>query len=498
MRTNFIIFFIIYLITISLPSNAPAQYGSVFANYQYSVTEDGAFGLYKPKGWKVSTEIYPNGRRVYVVDPANTSHVNMTFLENISPKLDAVGLATTTLRNYSSQVPSVKVREVRSDRARMHVMMTYQRRGPNNVLIQGRYHFNVKSPTAVICGYEAPAGKFKQMASTLLTTIANITILDRQAYQKRVSQMSKRGPIKMPMNQMKAPDNTCWLKVPQGWNFTAGKGAALCKDANGNAGYFFTFINFVGRSRIPYFDSRNIPGDLRYEYMRPIDALITFGRHTGSRNHRVLERYANPSGAREASARLRRGTDAETALVAYVSKDGVPLVGYYDVLGMHPDNAGQWGLIAIGFWAPQNQFGQYLPILLEIAESFRVNMQWASNYVFQGMQRVRKLMQQTSSMMSQYAQEMRASNLAGHRNRMRSSDFLSYKFSTYMRGEQEWVTSLEGGKLYSTNHYGLSSGGRLKIEGQKFNYYNYQGDTQYGHVPLDVSREVFEAVKGGY
>ena len=32
----------------------------------------------------------------------------------------------------------------------------------------------------------------------------------------------------LPMNKRSAPDGTCWLLVPQGWNFTAGKGAALC------------------------------------------------------------------------------------------------------------------------------------------------------------------------------------------------------------------------------------------------------------------------------
>ena len=105
-------------------------------------------------------------------------------------------------------------------------------------------------------------------------------------------------------------------------------------------------------------------------------------------------------------------------------------------------------------------------------------------------------MQKTSSMMSRYAGEMRESSLAGHQNRMKSSDFTSYKFSTYMRGEQEWVTGLEGGKIYTSDHWGLSSGGQTLIEGPPFNYYNYQGDTRYGHIPVDSSREVFEAVKG--
>ena len=98
--------------------------------------------------------------------------------------------------------------------------------------------------------------------------------------------------------------------------------------------------------------------------------------------------------------------------------------------------------------------------------------------------------------MSRYAEEMRQSSLASHQNRMKSGDFISYKFSTYMRGEQEWVTSLEGGKIYQSDHWGLSSGGETIIEGQPFNYYNYRGDYEHGDIPVDISREVYEAIKG--
>jgi hypothetical protein len=166
------------------------------------------------------------------------------------------------------------------------------------------------------------------------------------------------------------------------------------------------------------------------------------------------------------------------------------------VFGSPPDNAGQWGIIVTGIWAPTSQFGQELPSLIKIAESYRLNEQWAAEYVRQGMERVRELMKKTSSMMSRYADEMRQSSLASHQNRMKSGDFISYKFSTYMRGEQEWVTKLEGGALYTTDHWGLSVDGKLVLEGPPFNYYNYQGDVKYGHIPVDISREVYEAVKG--
>jgi hypothetical protein len=491
---NPVLFAALLIITFS-PQNLHAQGNPVFSNYEYYVTEDGTFGLYKPKGWKVGTQRYANGRMVFVTDPKDLSYVNMIFLENIDPNHNSVTLAGVTLKNVNKQMPDLKILEARSSRDRTHTVVKSQRSGPNNVLIEGKYTFHVKHPTAVVFGYEAPAKQFKEMVPTLLTVIANITVLDDQTYRRLASQAKDKGSTILPMKQVSAPDGTCSLMAPDGWHFTAGRGAALCASPDGDIGFIFTVIDFVGQSQIPYFSSSSIPGNLRYNYMPPAEALMVAGKHFGSSNHRVVERYPNPFAA-QASGFLNRKVDAEIVVMSYTSKNGVACTGYYDVLGLPPNNAGQWGIIPMGIWAPTSQFARYLPSLIKISESYRINQQWASEYVRQGMANVRAMMQKTSSMMSRYAEEMRQSSLAAHQNRMKSSDFISYKFSTYMRGEQEWVTGLEGGKIYQTDHWGLSSGGKTLIEGPRFNYYNFRGDYEHGHIPVDSSREVYEAVKG--
>ncbi len=490
---------LILLVTLPMVAFSPqkinAQGSPAFSDYEYQVTDDGTFGLYKPKGWKVGTQKYPNGRMVFLTDQKDLTSVNMIFLESIYPNHDSVSFAGGTLKNVAKQLPGFKLLEARSSRDRMHTVVKFQRSGPGNILIEGRNCFNVKRPTAVVFGYEAPANHFREMTPTLLTVIANIAILDDQAYLKLASRGKDNRPMTLPMKQVSAPDGTCRLIAPEGWNLAAAKGTALCTSPDGDSGFIFTIIDFVGQSQIPYFSSSNIPGNLRHSYMPPIDALTVAMKHFGSTNPQVLERHPNPSMAMQANSSLNRKVDAETALVSYTSKNGVPCIGYYDVLGLHPTYAGQWGIITTGIWAPKSQFARYLPSLIQMAESYQINQKWASEYVRQGMANLKALMQKTSSMMSRYAEEMRQTNLAGHQNRMKSSDFTSYKFSTYMRGEQEWVTGLEGGKIYTSDRWGLSSGGQTLIEGPPFNYYNYQGDTQYGHIPVDISREVFEAVK---
>jgi len=482
------------LIAIFSPQNPHASEKPDFSKYEYWVTNDGTFGLYKPKGWKTGTQKYPQGRMVFVYDEKGLSYVSQLFMENVDSNVNSVAFAGSSLKNVIKQMPDLKILEARSSRNRMRTVVKYRRTGPQNTLIEGKYCFNVKHPTALVTLYEAPAKHIEKRISTLLTVVANITILDDKAYKRLRSQRKTGGPKRLPMRQVHADDRTCSLKVPKGWHLTAGQGRAVCASPDEGAGYLFITFDFIGKSRIPYFDSSKIPG-LHYDYMRPIDALIVAGRHLGSSNHRVLERYANRSWAMQASAYLGRQMDAEIALISYTNKNGIPVIGYFDVLGLHPNNAGQWAIIPMGFWAPASQFGRSLPSLLEIAESYRLNEQWASEYVRRGMEKVRELMKKTSSMMSRYAEEMRASSLAGHQNRMKSSDYTSYKFATYMRGEQEWVTSLEGGVIIASDHWGLKVDGEYVFEGPPFNYYNFQGE-KYGLIPVDSSREVFEAVKG--
>ena len=206
------------LLSIAFSSqNLHAQGNPVFSNYEYYVTEDATIGLYKPKGWKVGTQRYPNGRMVFVTDPKDLSYANMIFLENIDPNHDSVIFAGATLKNVSKQMPNLKILEARTSRDRMHTVVKYQRSGPENILIEGKYCFNVKRPNAVVFGYEAPANHFQEMVPTLLTIITNITLLDDKAYQKLSSQRKDNKSVVLPMKQVSAPDGTCWLMVPQGW-----------------------------------------------------------------------------------------------------------------------------------------------------------------------------------------------------------------------------------------------------------------------------------------
>ena len=68
MTFRYSILFVAFLIFGLCPQKLHAQAKPVFSNYEYCVTDDGTFGLYKPKGWRMGTQRYPNGRMVFVTD----------------------------------------------------------------------------------------------------------------------------------------------------------------------------------------------------------------------------------------------------------------------------------------------------------------------------------------------------------------------------------------------------------------------------------------------
>ncbi len=96
-----LIYLLAFLILGFSPKDSWAQAKPDFSNFEYYVTEDGAFGLYKPKGWTVGTQKYPNGRKVFTTDPNDLSYVSILFLEKIDQSYDSVSFASSTLKILS-------------------------------------------------------------------------------------------------------------------------------------------------------------------------------------------------------------------------------------------------------------------------------------------------------------------------------------------------------------------------------------------------------------
>ncbi|MCX7914111.1 MAG: hypothetical protein N2511_05955 [Thermodesulfovibrionales bacterium] len=154
MKLLLVLFFLVW------GQNALAQSQINFSDFEYYVSSEGAFGIYKPKGWKVGTQKQINGRMIYVTDPQEQLYVTLTYLERIEQRLDSVSLAKSTLQNMKKRVPDLKVVEARTSKDRMKTVVAIERIEGGQKLIKGKYTFDITKPQALVMGYEAPAKNF--------------------------------------------------------------------------------------------------------------------------------------------------------------------------------------------------------------------------------------------------------------------------------------------------------------------------------------------------
>ena len=84
---------------------------------------------------------------------------------------------------------------------------------------------------------------------------------------------------------------------------------------------------------------------------------------------------------------------------------------------------------------------------------------------------------------------------AAYEERQRSQDYIDYQRTNYIRGQQDWISSVEGGTVYHSDSWGLTNTATGEFyEGQPFDYVHFQGENpKYRETmtPVD-NRELYE------
>ncbi|NTV46266.1 MAG: hypothetical protein HGB11_07035 [Chlorobiales bacterium] len=464
---------------------------------------DLSFALCKPPGWSVSAQNIPNGKTIRIADPKSSAVAMVTQVSSTSAGNNSVEFATAAVKNMRAQAPNFQLDRVKTTNDRKRTVVDAHYKNTRGVETKARFYFFMDYPVAKSYGYEAPSTDFVKLQSTMMTILSNLTFLNQASLQEERAKQNANGggnkPIELPMQQQRLSDGSASMLVPNGWSFQGKKGMSLCLSSDQTLGFSFSTAEFWGPSSIPYFTAPQMPGVIHHAYMKPVDALTFLMQQYGSSNFRTEQRWQNPRQAQEMSRAINRQTEAEGATLRYLTKANVSTKGFFEATTFLPLPSGQWLVIFWGVWAPEATFGQYLPTLIKMAASYHINEAWASNYIQQGLERLRKQMDRTQIAMKDAGTYARESNLAVFQEKMRSGDYIDYKRTSVIRGEQEWLSEAEGGVLYKSDHWGLSREGEQVIEGQSFNYYNYQGQNpRYNEsmTPVDASREVYERVYG--
>jgi hypothetical protein len=157
-----------------------------------------------------------------------------------------------------------------------------------------------------------------------------------------------------------------------------------------------------------------------------------------------------------------------------------------------------WRFWHITVAAPMEQFDALLPVFVSMVQSYAIDDQFVKNYIAQGMARLRQMQEQTSKIVSRNAQDIHQMMQAAYDEHQKSMDYIDYQRTNYIRGQSDWVSSMEGGAVYHSDSWGTKNTATGEYYGgQPYNYFNFTGENpRYNEQMQEINnRALYEAHK---
>ena len=158
-----------------------------------------------------------------------------------------------------------------------------------------------------------------------------------------------------------------------------------------------------------------------------------------------------------------------------------------------------WSLQHLTVTAPVDRFEASAPTFVAMLQSYRIDDEFAKRYVAEGMARLRQMQRDTARIIAKNASDIRSMMQAAYDERQRSQNYIDYLRTGYIRGETDWISSMEGGSVYHTDSWGTRNTATGEYyEGQPYNYFNFQGQKlRYNEQMTEINnRQLYERVFG--
>lgn len=450
------------------------------------VAKDASFVVYAPGEWSVKASEKEGYRVVEISDPDGAYGVVMSLGRDFSGG-NAVAVAKSSVKQISEEHSDLKI---------ANAMTSAEK---NRVVFDGTYSDSAGGTKEFRCWASvgegnfscsrivAPKGDLKSKKKELLTVLSNVQAM------KGAFNYTGPAPVQKTLTTYKLSDGSCSFKVPPDWQVQEiGKGQFVAYDQAG--GYSFTSSN--ADVVTPALGLINSPLPVS-NYLRPHKALEFLGGQSGLlTNMRFIEVNDHPDLAQAINQVYTIGkVTAEDFTYTCQTKEGTSAKGF--TLGFSFDTrlGTNWSLRHLTVIAPKDKFDAYVPTFAAMIGSYTIDQEWARNYVAQGMARLRQMQQQTSELVARNAQEIRETMNAAYQERQISQDYIDYQRTNYIRGEQDWVSQMEGGTTYHTDSWGTKNTATGDYyEGQPYNYFNFTGENPHYEeqmTPID-SRDLWE------
>lgn len=443
------------------------------------VTAGASFVLYLPQGWD-AVEAAEEGRlTLFAKDPAGDFAAELTY----SPSAPSEDGTSAVVARLAGRFPGLRLANaMRSpDRARVVFDGTFAdpRKGPREF----RCWITSGADRLLCSRIEGPAGRLAERRALLLSVLSNVRVL-RGTFAD-----AGGAAASAPLRPYRLRDGSASFSLPQGWQVQdLGRAQFIAVDPGGRFSFMVAKADLVSPQM-----GINAPGLLVLPYTTPHEALARLCASMGIATNMKflwiqkledLERQAAQGGTSAAIEAFLYTCDGRTG----------PAKGFTFGMAFY-SRVGTWSLNHFTVAGPAAEFDGFAPRFADMLQSYRIDQAWVGDYVRRGLENLRRLQRQTSEIVARNAQEIRQMMQAAYEERQASQDYIDYQRTQYIRGEQDWISSVEGGTVYRSDSWGLTNTATGDFyEGQPFDYVHFKGENpKYRETmtPID-SRELWE------
>jgi hypothetical protein len=433
---------------------------------QKVVTQQASFVLYVPKGWKAQEST--DGQVIQVIASDASGRSAVFFSTGVAPQGETVtAFAKHEAAKLGRTSQELEIRSAFASRDGSSFVFDGSYSPPKRGKTEFRSWVSLQGGQSACARIEAPAGQLAAMKPTLLTVLSNIRVM------KGAVAPAAAAPVKVQLVPYRLRDGSASFLIPQGWQCQdSGKGIFVAGDSGGYSYISGNVTLLTPQMRV------NQPGILVSPYLAPSQAwqFITAGYGLAA-NMRFEQVIPRADMARQMSQAYTAGpVTVEELIYTFTNREGRPCKGYTYGISFGSRLGTSWSFRHLTVTAPAERFGAWAGNFASMLASYKINERWAQEYVAQGARRLREMQQQTSAMVARNAQEIRQMMQAAYDERQKSMDYIDYQRTSYIRGQQDWISSMEGGAVYRSDSWGTKNTTTGEYwEGKPYDYVNFEG-----------------------
>lgn len=460
-----------------LPQPADATpNGSI--QYQPYESQNPPFGLFKPAGWQVRSQSTADTMTIVVSNPAGTSLVQTQFLAN-SMHADALAALGAQVKKAKAQYPDLQLSEVVACKNRSCVTAT-EAYTTGKDAVRSKFYIQSDPRQIVIRSIRAPQASFDSERNMLLEIMSNIRLgrLTNEAVPVKTAPPEEQPapPAQEHLVNQQAPDGSASLDVPANWNVQGNDGNLTAQDANTGVGVVFS--NF---QVLPNGDVRGgRPNVIVSPYQSSAAFIMPIFHKWGYRDPRILYSTPNRQIMNHCPSGFGARCDATDFTMSWVSPQGIPCMGGFTVINGPSTANGQWNSTISGAWAPASSYRRYTPMLSQITSTFTPGRRYSGYYARNGMANLAFLHQGAHA-----GYGYGAGSSPAQRSMMRDNSSSRWNDTQY--GNVNWITQMEGGRVYGGSPYGGQYPGS-GYAGMPSDYVQFNGGSS--HYSSETMREL--------